>query len=96
MTVGRPGRSASSEVWGEKLVAKIGGVIGSGRRDDFTTVREAAAEIGIHQTTLKRWLRENTVPGVVWGRDSRGWILVEQFSISKLRNYNNRVHIEGR
>jgi DNA-binding transcriptional regulator YhcF (GntR family) len=74
-------------------MAQIGGTIGSGRRDDFASVREAAEEVGINPTTLKRWLKEKKVPGVVWGKDARGWLLVEKKSISKLKEHKNEVHI---
>jgi predicted site-specific integrase-resolvase len=77
-------------------MARIGSVIGSGRRDDYATVREVADEIRISPATLKRWLKNNKIPNVRWGEDSRGWYLVEKKSIATLRDYINTVHIVGR
>lgn len=74
-------------------MAKIAGTLGSGRLEDFAPVKKVAEEVGISAATLKRWLNQNKVYGVAWGRDHRKWIYVEKDSIKRLKDHKNSIHL---
>lgn len=64
-----------------------------GRRADFITASAAAAEVGVSASTVKKWLKERRVPGVEWGRDRNGWILVSKESLPLLRKHFDGVKL---
>ena len=76
-------------------MAKIGKRIGEQRLADFRRVREVAEELKLNTQTLKRWLKENRVDGVIWGRDRRNWIYIHRDSIKLIREYRDAIHISG-
>lgn len=76
-------------------MAEIPHAIGSGRIDEFDPVKQAAKDVGISASTLKRWLTEKKVQNVTWGRDSRKWIYVKKSDIPKLKAHKNNVSING-
>lgn len=72
----------------------VGQRIGQHRLDDFVQVSKVAEELGVHPSTVKRWLKNGTVKGVTWGRDRRGWIHVQRDSVGLLKTYRDSVHLE--
>jgi len=74
-------------------MAEIAGRLGAGRLDDFSKVKDAAAEVGVTAETLKRWLRQEKVRGVNWGRDNRNWIWVAKADIPKLKTYKTEIRL---
>jgi hypothetical protein len=76
-------------------MAKIGKPIGKQRLADFRRVREVAEELELNTQTLKRWLKDNRVNEVIWGRDRRNWIYIHRDSVNLIRNYRDAIHIAG-
>lgn len=59
---------------------------------DFTPVREVAEKLRTTPATIKRWLKEEKVKTVIWGRDRRQWIFVKTDDISKLKDYKESIN----
>ena len=74
-------------------MGKIGKRIGEQRLAEFRRVREVAEELELNTQTLKRWLKEDRVDGVVWGRDRRKWIYIHRDSVNLLRDYRDTIYI---
>jgi hypothetical protein len=74
-------------------MAQIGSMIGEHRLDDFLPVSMAAAEVGVIPQTIKRWLKNKTVPNVVWGRDRRKRIFVHRESVPLLKHYSKSIKV---
>jgi hypothetical protein len=74
-------------------MALIGSTIGEARLDDFLPVSKVAEEVGVIAQTIKRWLKNKTVPNVTWGRDARKRIFVHKESVPLLKAYSRSIKI---
>jgi transposase-like protein len=74
-------------------MARIARDLSDAQLDDFSPVGKVAKEIGVHPSTLKRWLTEKKVPIVTWGRDRRNWIYVMKEHVKHLRKYKNSINL---
>jgi excisionase family DNA binding protein len=61
---------------------------------EFITVKDAAQKLKVKVPTLKRWLKDEKITGVVLGRNNRGWILVHRNSLPLIRQYRDKVEIQ--
>ena len=63
------------------------------RLTDFVHVSKVASDLGLNPQTIKRWLKGESVPEVVSGRDRRGWVYIHRDSIKYLIDYRDRVRL---
>ena len=52
-------------------------------------IKEAAEMIGVHPSTLKRWIKQKKIREV--GRDIRGWRVFTQEDIESIRRYASQI-----
>ena len=71
----------------------IGQRIGKHRLEDFVHVNKVANELELNPQTIKRWLKNPSLPKVIWGRDRRGWVYVHRDSVKVLMDYRDGVNV---
>jgi DNA-binding transcriptional regulator YhcF (GntR family) len=75
-------------------MSEIGKALGDQRLQDFISLREVAAGLGLNPQTVKRWLRDKRVLKVTWGKDRRGWVFVHRESVHLLRAYRDSIKLK--
>ena len=75
-------------------MSEIGKTLGEQRLQDFISLREVAAELGLNPQTVKHWLKNRRVSRVMWGKDRRGWVFVHRESVRLLRVYRDSIKIK--
>ena len=55
------------------------------------TLKDAAAEVGVHPVTLKRWLLAGKVREV--SRDRNGWRIFSDEDVERIKTFANRQSV---
>lgn len=72
----------------------LGQRIGDERLEDFVHVTKVAKDLGLIAPTIKRWLKNKVVDGVVWGRDRRNWVVIHRDSVVLLKKYRDSIKVQ--
>ncbi len=72
----------------------IGKEISKHRLDDFVFLSKVAEELNLNSQTIKRWLRDEKVDGVIWGRDRRKWIVIHKESVKLIKDHRDSIKIK--
>ena len=74
-------------------MAVIGKTVTGKGVKEYLTLREVAAKLKLKPSTLKRWLKEGKIAGVIWGYDRRNWVIIHRKGIPLIRKYRDRIDI---
>lgn len=67
---------------------------GAAKLRDYVLLKDAASRLKLKVPTLKRWLKQGNVKGVVWIKDRRGWIHVHKQSMKLVRQFRDKIVLQ--